>query len=171
MIEVDLSRCTGCRRCETACAFLRTGRVSNRLARIRVLNLYELGIDGPVVCRQCEERYCVTACPVDALSVGALGQVEVDMELCIQCGACERSCPVGAIELFEDVVYVCDLCDGQPQCVEACTEGAIVYVAESRGPSLAALHERKVDNLSQRRRDYLESLGLELRKEWGKAHA
>ena len=68
-IEVDLNVCTGCKKCEVACAFFHTGRVGNRLARIKVLNLYEIGIDGPVVCLQCEEKFCLQ-CPVGALSLG-----------------------------------------------------------------------------------------------------
>jgi len=63
MIRVDLSRCTGCRRCEAACAFFHTGRINPELARLKVVHLYETGIDGPVVCQQCEER-CLHLRPV-----------------------------------------------------------------------------------------------------------
>ena len=72
MIKVDISKCTGCKKCETVCAFVHSGKVSNRLARIKVLNLYEIGVDAPVACVQCEERYCLL-CPEDAISVGPHG--------------------------------------------------------------------------------------------------
>ncbi len=74
MIQIDLSKCTGCRRCETTCAFFHSGKVNRHLSRIRVLNLYESGIDGPVLCQQCQERYCLT-CPDNALSIGASGEI------------------------------------------------------------------------------------------------
>ena len=44
MIRVDLSRCTGCRRCEAACAFFHTGRINPELARLKVIHLYETGV-------------------------------------------------------------------------------------------------------------------------------
>ncbi len=74
MIRIDASKCTGCRCCEAACAFHHTGSGGRLLSRIRVVNLYELGVDAPVVCQQCVERYCI-ACPEDALTLGPLGQV------------------------------------------------------------------------------------------------
>lgn len=126
MIRIDLNKCTGCHRCETACSFAHTGRVNNHLARIKVLNLYESGLDSPVVCVQCKERYCLR-CPEDALSLGRQGQVVVSPTLCTSCGVCEKACPIGAIEVFNKIVYVCDLCGGKPKCVEACTEGAISF--------------------------------------------
>ena len=67
MIQVDLYKCTGCRRCEAACAFFHTGRINPSLARIKVTLLYESGLDGPVVCQQCQERYCLK-CPEEALT-------------------------------------------------------------------------------------------------------
>lgn len=172
MIQVDLSKCTGCKQCETACAFFHTGRINNRLARIKVLNLYEVGIDGPVVCNQCKERYCMR-CPEKALSIGAYGQVIVSHTLCNLCGACEKNCPIGAIELFNDVVYVCDLCGGEPKCVEACTEKAITWIGEEKEhTSLAVMKkETKKMNPSQKRYFYLKKQGSEVRKKWRKAHA
>jgi Fe-S-cluster-containing hydrogenase component 2 len=36
-------------------------------------------------------------------------------------------CPIGAIELYEEIPHVCDLCGGDPRCVKACTLDAIQY--------------------------------------------
>jgi Fe-S-cluster-containing hydrogenase component 2 len=95
------------------------------------------------------------------------------MTLCHICGACETNCPIGAIELFEDIVYVCDLCDGQPRCVEACTEGALTWYPERiDGPSLDGEKEAtKKLNPSQKRKRYLDKQGEALRKQWRKVHA
>ena len=40
---------------------------------------------------------CEAACPVGAIAEGD-GQHVVDPDVCIDCGACEGECPVGAIE-------------------------------------------------------------------------
>jgi carbon-monoxide dehydrogenase iron sulfur subunit len=172
VIRVDISKCTGCKKCESVCAFFRTGRVNHHLSRMKVLNIYELGIDGPVVCIQCKERFC-DCCPENAISMGSLGQVIVSPTLCTLCGACETVCPIGAIEIFNDIVYVCDLCGGRPKCVKACTEGAIQYVTEtSTHASLVdfAKKTRKM-NPDQKRYFYLKNLGLEVRKKWRKEYA
>jgi len=171
LIQVDLHKCTGCKKCEVACAFFHSGKVSNRLARIKVLNLYELGIDGPVVCIQCEEKYCMK-CPEEALSLGSLGQIVVSPTVCTLCGVCEKACPIGAIEIFEDIVYVCDLCGGKPKCVEACTEGAITFAEGERGPSLYAIQkETNKKNPNQKRLYYLKKLGASFRERWSRRHA
>jgi carbon-monoxide dehydrogenase iron sulfur subunit len=156
MIQVDITKCTGCRCCETACAFFRTGRVSPHLARIKVGQLYESGVDGPTVCVQCQERYC-RKCPVSAIGIGPQGQVIVSPTICEECGSCEKRCPIGAIELFNDFVYVCDLCGGDPECVKACTEGAIVFLPDqSEVESLAELKKGAGKlNPSEKRRRYL----------------
>jgi Fe-S-cluster-containing hydrogenase component 2 len=136
-----------------------------------VLNLYELGIDGPVACIQCEEKYCLK-CPEEALSVGSLGQIIVSPTLCNLCGICEKACPIGAIEIFNDIVYVCDLCGGNPKCVEACTEGAIVFAEQEHGPSLGLIKkETKKKNPNQKRLHYLQKIGVSLREKWSRKHA
>lgn len=171
MIHVDLHKCTGCKKCEVACAFFHTGKVSNRLARIKVLNLYELGIDGPVVCIQCEEKYCLK-CPEEALSLGSLGQIIVSPTVCTLCGVCEKACPMGAIEIYENIVYVCDLCGGKPRCVEACTEGAITFAEGKHGPSLDSIQkETNKKSPNQKRLYYLKKLGASLREKWSRKHA
>lgn len=171
MIKVDLKKCTGCRRCEVACSFFHTGRVSRELARIKVLNLYETGIDGAVICVQCKERYCLK-CPEDALSLGQLGQVVVSPTVCTLCGVCEKACPIGAVEIFNGIVFVCDLCGGIPKCVEACTEGAIVFAKDEQGPSLRAI-EKETGRMEpgQKRLHWLKKQGSLIRDRWSRKHA
>ncbi|MFX1533043.1 MAG: 4Fe-4S dicluster domain-containing protein [Promethearchaeota archaeon] len=167
MIRVDISKCTGCRACETACSFYHTGRVNRNTSRIKVVHLYEIGIDEPIVCVQCTERYCLD-CPEDAITIGSQGQIIVSPTLCVLCGKCERNCPIGAIELFQDFVYVCDLCGGTPKCIEACTEGAISHIPEKT--ELISLAEIKGEvgkmNPSEKRMYYTKKMGTELRKNW-----
>lgn len=171
MIQVDLHKCTGCKKCEVACAFFHTGKTGNRLARIKVANLYELGIDGPVVCLQCEEKYCLK-CPEKALALGPLGQIIVSPTVCNLCGVCEKACPIGAIEIFKDIVYVCDLCGRKPKCVDACTEGAITFAGGKNGPSLETIKkETNKMSPSQKREYHLKILGEGLRKKWSRKHA
>jgi Fe-S-cluster-containing hydrogenase component 2 len=165
MIRVELSRCTGCRRCEAACAFFHTGRINPELARIRVTNLYESGVDGPIVCQQCRERYCL-ACPESALSLGPQGEVICSPTSCTLCGSCEKACPIGAVTIFRGFVYVCDLCGGDPKCVAACTEKALVYERGIR-PSLREFRrETRGMNPQEKRRHALIRWAESLRKDW-----
>lgn len=172
MIRVDPGKCTGCQRCETACSFAHTGRINNHLARIKVLNLYESGLDSPVVCVQCKERYCLN-CPEDALRLGKQGQVVVSPTLCTSCGVCEKACPIGTIEVFNKIVYVCDLCGGEPKCVEACTEGAIAFDPDI--VELISLEDIKKEtvemNPSQKRHFFIQRIASKIRKRIEKAHA
>jgi len=126
MIVVDAERCSGCRRCETSCSFFHSGRVGRSRARIQVVKVEETGIDLPVLCCQCRERYCLK-CPESALAVGPQGQITASPTLCTGCGLCEKLCPLGAIEVRDEIPRVCDLCGGAPRCVEACTLGAIRF--------------------------------------------
>ncbi len=40
---------------------------------------------------------CQETCPLGAISADADGKRVVDADLCVDCGACEGACPVGAI--------------------------------------------------------------------------
>lgn len=169
MIKVDIGKCTGCRMCETACSFYHTGAINRHMSRIKVVQHYGTGIDGPVLCRQCEERYCLD-CPANALSIGPSGQIIASPTLCTLCKKCERSCPIGAIEVFNDIVYVCDLCGGSPRCVAACTQGALSYEpGEKENVTLNKIKPgTKKMNSSEKRSHYIAQLGRELRDRWRK---
>ena len=127
MIVVHPERCSGCERCQVNCSFFHTGCVGRSRSRIRVVKIEEQGLDYPVLCQQCKERYCLR-CPESALDVGPLGQIVVSPTLCTACGTCQTLCPIGAIELYNDIPYVCDLCGGDPRCVAQCNMGAIEFV-------------------------------------------
>lgn len=126
MITLDLARCSGCRRCEVNCSFFHSGKISRNSARIKVVQIEAEGIDFPVVCQHCEERYCIK-CPESAIQIDSLGQVIVSATLCTSCGVCETLCPIGAIELYQGIPHVCDLCGGDPRCVQECTLNAIIF--------------------------------------------
>lgn len=126
MLSLDPAKCSGCRRCEVHCSFFHSGKVGRSASRIKVVKIEDQGLDYPVFCQGCKERYCA-ACPVEALLIGPLGEVHVDPDLCTGCGTCESLCPVGAIDLHEESPLVCDLCGGDPRCVKACTMGALTF--------------------------------------------
>jgi len=143
MIRLDVSKCSGCRRCEVTCSFFHSGKVGRNGSRIKVVKIDDKGIDIPVVCQQCEERYC-TKCPESAIAIGQMGEIVVSLTLCTACGTCESQCPIGAIEVFNEIPYVCDLCGGEPRCVQECNLGAIVF--EPRVKEVVSLKAMKRDS-------------------------
>jgi len=167
MITLDLAKCSGCRRCEVNCSFFHSGKVGRSGARIKVVKIEGIGIDFPVVCQLCRERYC-TRCPESAIQIGYLGQVVVAPTLCTVCGICETLCPIGAIEIFDEIPYVCDLCGGDPRCVKACTMGAISFepqVSETVSLKEFKKRSRRLTTEEKRVRFALSS-AQELREAW-----
>ena len=167
MITVDIAKCSGCSRCEVRCSFFHSGKIGRSGARIKVVKIEEIGIDHPVVCQQCRERYC-TKCPEKAIQIGPLGQVIVSPTLCTACGTCEILCPVGAIELFEEIPLVCDLCGGDPRCVKACTLDAIHYDADLTDAVSLKEFKKASRGLSpeEKRLRYAMTLSRGLRDSW-----
>ena len=167
MITLDLARCSGCSRCEVNCSFFHSGKIGRSGARIKVVKIEDIGIDYPVVCQQCRERYCAK-CPEKAIQVDSLGQVIVSPTLCTACGTCEILCPIGAIELFEEIPLVCDLCGGDPRCVKACTLDAIHYDPEVTGAISLKDYKKSSRGLNpeEKRLRYVIALSQELRDRW-----
>ncbi len=122
-------------------------------ARIKVEKNENIGIDFPVVCHQCKEHFC-TRCPQSAISISERGSIEVSPTLCDLCGACETLCPIGAIEIYNEIPHVCDLCGGQPKCVDACEMGAIKLIPEKKQEISLKTYKKLTKKLSPAEKRY-----------------
>jgi len=125
-IVVAEEGCMGCRYCENICSVHFVDEFRPAYSAIRVVfELPESHVMKPNVCRQCESEPppCAEACPAGAIVKDEkLGIYVVDRESCTACGSCVEACPYDAIFLPPGAEFSvkCDLCGGQPKCVEWC---------------------------------------------------
>jgi carbon-monoxide dehydrogenase iron sulfur subunit len=151
-IVVDFNKCTGCRICETVCSAFNFRQTINGeslqglgnpfLSNIRVQH-YNPDVDIPSVCAMCPDYPCIEACPVPAdpkTGRKALYRdektlaIKNDIDRCIGCGKCAEACKtksVGVIILNPETnkpEHICNLCDGDPQCVKYCPFDALSYL-------------------------------------------
>ncbi len=130
-VAVDPSKCTGCGICEYACATEKEEPSGNPIcARIRVIRMAPLS-NFALACRACEDAPCVKSCPEKALEQSETGLIMVKDKQCKGCDWCVQACPHGGIMIHADTgkAVVCDLCGGEPQCVEFCPEEALELVS------------------------------------------
>jgi carbon-monoxide dehydrogenase iron sulfur subunit len=124
-IARDLSKCSGCRKCEIACSLHHEKRIWPEASRVRVFMLVP-GADFPHLCAQCEDYPCVEACPFKALSISRkTSAVLTNDKKCTGCGKCIDACPgrIPHMHPANKKIVICDLCKGNPQCVSVCQEG------------------------------------------------
>jgi formate dehydrogenase iron-sulfur subunit len=148
-ILVDVTRCTACEKCVTACVEHNKGDrwraerdravTTDGLSAQRLSTLLKVdeGRFARKSCMHCLEPSCVSACLVGGLTKTAEGPVLYDRDKCIGCRYCMLACPfhVPRYEWDKTVPFVakCDLCvdrlaqDKPPACVEACPEGALKF--------------------------------------------
>lgn len=112
---LNLSICTGCRRCADACHVENNHDRATNQSYIRVLELRQGSIDFehgdatyehavprpghyymPIQCQQCDNPPCVHVCPVEATWKEQDGIVVIDYNWCIGCRYCEAACPYHA---------------------------------------------------------------------------
>lgn len=133
-LTVNKSRCTGCRFCESVCAFGHFHEVSLGKARIR---LRHEAIDEPSfnvnVCRQCAVCPPLGVCPTSALARDPqTGVLHLDPERCPSgCRRCVDACHLAAFHDGGDGLIMCDLCGGDPECVKVCYTEAL-FLSEYR---------------------------------------
>jgi Fe-S-cluster-containing dehydrogenase component len=130
VVLVDLDRCIACRSCEQACLFqqadLNRGWSSNIFVR---LDMEQRRIYTGT-CLQCDPALCMEACPVGGITRDPeTGAVIVDKAACIGCGTCVAACIFGYMHLdpFLEKATKCDLCGGNPKCVQVCMAKALHY--------------------------------------------
>ena len=136
---VDVNACSGCRICELACSFYHYQEYNPALTRIFIRKEERIGIDEPIVCRQCEDPACEAACPSEAFCRSEKGILKIDEDKCTDCADCVEACPYEAVRISprSGTAMMCDLCDGAPQCVCWCPTGALRY----KGSTIVALRD------------------------------
>jgi len=135
LLFVDPEKCTGCRKCETACALHHEKTINPTLARIHVAKWENSGLYLPIVCLHCESPVCETICPVKAISRDQkTGAVVIDSDTCVGCRLCAIYCPFAGsrINAKTGKAVKCDLCDGDPTCVKFCETEALQYVSATK---------------------------------------
>ncbi|MDW7674253.1 MAG: 4Fe-4S dicluster domain-containing protein, partial [Bacillota bacterium] len=150
VVMADPTRCTGCKRCEIACTNIQDGKTHPYVSRIKVSRNYNFGPQGaymgmwrtegqygnfriiPETCKQCKHPVpCAIACPQKAISADSqTGARVVDEAKCVGCGMCASTCPWYMITVDPDKrkASKCNLCSGDPACVNACPTRALVLI-------------------------------------------
>lgn len=135
-LQIHPDKCTGCRQCELACSYVQTGAFQPSRSLIRVHVFDEQASYAPYTCVQCDESWCMQACPVNAIDIDAdTGARIVIDDVCVGCKLCVIACPFGTMffDKADDRATKCDLCAGAPACASACPTAAIEVVDSPAG--------------------------------------
>jgi anaerobic carbon-monoxide dehydrogenase iron sulfur subunit len=143
-LQIHPEKCTGCKQCELACSWVQVGQFQPARSLIRVQVYDEQASYAPYTCFQCDEAWCMHACPVNAIDVDeATGAKIVLDEVCVGCKLCVIACPFGTIfyDGAQDTAAKCDLCAGDPACAHACPTAAITVESADPGQWIAPFGE------------------------------
>lgn len=139
--------CIDCKRCEVACRAyhsksgdaVHAWRLEGDAPKNRVWVEGTLSLSVAVNCRHCPDPACVEGCISGAMQKDPeTGVVTSDPEKCVGCRTCVSMCPFGCVSVQEvegrEIAVKCDLCGeelgqaGEPRCVAACPNRALIYV-------------------------------------------
>ena len=126
----DPEKCVGCRICDVVCALVKEKACNPLLSRIRSVRL-EPAINMSIACCLCEDPMCVKSCPKNALYKDEkTGVIQVHEDKCDGCAWCIETCGFGAITLHptKKTVVICDLCGGDPKCIQYCPTNALMFL-------------------------------------------
>jgi len=136
-IMIDINKCSGCGICELVCSLHNNRECNPEKSKIRVVRYEDDGTYScvPVVCQQCEKPACKEACVTKAIYRDpGTNAVVINKQNCFGCKYCFMVCPFGGISIDRDrrVASKCDLCGGEPRCVEFCPKDALRYVRSDK---------------------------------------
>ena len=152
VLRITPQRCTGCMRCEIACSYEQSGVFQPAKSVIRISPFEAHTSYAPYTCTQCDEAWCMVACPVNAITISPVGAKVILDDLCVGCKLCTIACPYGTVfyDPDTDKATKCNLCGGAPACASACPTQAIEYVeAESADWLGSFAAERAESQLAQ----------------------
>lgn len=146
-IALNPNRCIGCKSCLVHCNIKNQLPPGVSLNTIKTLGPF-IGSEGrPRIefvyqnCMQCDDPFCVKACPAGALTKRPEdGLVWLDEDACIGCKRCIDACPWSVPVYVEglDKVKKCDYCKDRvdqgldPACVTGCTAKALTFIRPQR---------------------------------------
>lgn len=123
----DPQKCNGCGVCQLVCSASKDKAFNNKLSRIKMVKIEPM-VDIALACRLCENPPCVRCCTPEALKQEEnSGVILVNQEKCNGCGWCIVACDYGVITYDPNrkTVLICDLCEGDPLCVDYCVQEAL----------------------------------------------
>jgi len=149
-VLVDLTKCVGCRTCESACAEANglpepvqdeaDGRRETSATQYQVVNRVETSKGDVYVrrqCMHCVEPACAAACLTKAMLKTDEGPVIWREDKCMGCRYCMVSCPFDGPKFEYNSatprIQKCRMCfdrvvdGGQPACVENCPVEALTF--------------------------------------------
>ncbi len=157
LVSNDPTLCVGCRRCESACTGYNQGVAQPYAANVKVNRNMQFGVAGAALngsngshdgnygnfrvvqdtCKQCPHPVpCQLACPHGAIEViPPVNARVIDLSKCAGCGICTQACPWamptldGTVNAIGTKSHKCTLCNGNPECVQACVTGALTYTS------------------------------------------
>jgi len=157
LMLTDYQTCSGCQSCILACSLAKAKAFSPSKSRITLRKIEERCLGIPIVCEHCEDPPCIPACPTSAITKDPkTGIVRIDPELCTGCKQCSEACPFGpeTVRFIDGKALLCDLCDGDPACVQTCTQKALMFL-----PMTKAVAAKKIE-LAEKRKRILASTGV-----------
>lgn len=149
-LAIKVDRCFGCKVCTIACKsenYAQFISESNEIVEespIFWVRVHE-EISGtypkftaryyPIMCRHCQNPFCLNTCPTQAISKSHEGIVEINQENCNGCNLCITTCPyqVPQYNLQTGKVEMCHFCvhrlkqGKEPMCVAACPAKALIF--------------------------------------------
>jgi len=150
-ILVDLEICYGCKSrknklCGASCSYFYSSRgphemISSRMDKLE-LPPSNNGVEKLLakaqqylVCRRCEEAFCVNSCTNKALEKDSNGILQRHLFKCTSCKNCSIGCPFGTIypEILSYRSSMCDYCIDRsdeatpPLCVSTCSDKALGF--------------------------------------------
>jgi len=127
--------CNACGSCQEVCPINNFHNLNDKFGRkMTPPILFPIENDSIAslrsICSQCDSAPCMHFCPTKTITRDhKTGAVSVDGNYCIGCGMCLTACPNDAVFLNMErgIAVKCELCKGEPLCVENCPTGALNF--------------------------------------------